>query len=45
MSDLYTLYNTYYQLGMEVPDELVEAFADIDRAIIDPAFNEEDVFI
>ena len=45
MSDLYTIYNTYNELGMEVPNELVEAFSDMERAAFDPAFNEEDVFI
>lgn len=44
MSDLYTLYNIYYQSGMEVPEELVEAFADIDKALIDPAFDEDSAF-
>lgn len=33
MSDLYAIYNTYNELGMEVPDELIEALADEAREI------------
>lgn len=33
MSDLYTLYNTYNELGMEVPDELISALADEAKVI------------
>ena len=33
MSGLYVIYNIYNELGMEVPDELIEALADEAREI------------